>query len=151
MFLTTMENSKMLKDKDILALYRYLIEYEKCLKEQQGLFDIYNQSIINFRNEHQLFLGSINRKKDKERAEKYKNYILWKEGSLTKKNSVDRAHALLRRIRNAFAHVNLLDDQSGCFKLKDIEDNQKMTLDSVISYSLLYQFIEELKKTNNKY
>lgn len=146
-----MENNKTLEDKDVIVLYKYLCEYEKFLKNEYGQFNIYDEKIKRFKNDNKLYLGSINRMDDKKRAVKSNNYLLWKEGSLKSKNSnVDRAHALLRRIRNAFAHGNLIDNQNGTFHLKDADDNGP-TLDGTISYSLLYQLIEELRKTNNKH
>lgn len=146
-----MKINKTLEDKDVIVLYKYLCEYESCLKNEYGQFNIYDEKIKKFKNDNELYLGSINRKDDKKRAVKSNNYLLWKEGSLkSKKSSVDRAHALLRRIRNAFAHGNLIDNQNGKFHLKDVDDNGP-TLDGILSYSLLYQLIEELKKTNNKY
>lgn len=143
-----MENNKVLEDNDVLALYRYLFEYEKQLKNKRGQFNIYDENILKFKKDKELFLGSINREDDKKKAKKSKNYLLWKEGSLQKKHTnVDRAHALLRRIRNAFAHGDFVDNQKGFFLLKDVNDNQEVALDGVISYNLLYQFVEELKNT----
>lgn len=144
-----MKHNYKIEDKDVLLLYEYLCEYENYLKNEYGQFNIYDEKIKKFKNENKLFLGSVNRKDDKKRAVKSDNYLLWKEGSLKKKSKVDRAHALLRRIRNAFAHGNIINNQKGSFQLKD-EDEKEVTLDGVISYSLLYLLIEELKNTHIK-
>lgn len=144
-----MKHNYKIEDKDVLLLYEYLCEYEYYLKNEYGQFNIYDEKIKKFKNENKLFLGSVNRKDDKKRAVKSDNYLLWKEGSLKKKSKVDRAHALLRRIRNAFAHGNIINNQKGSFQLKD-EDEKEVTLDGVISYSLLYRLIEELKNTHIK-
>ena len=67
-----MENNKVLEDNDVLALYRYLFEYEKQLKNKRGQFNIYDENILKFKKDKELFLGSINREDDKKKAKKSK-------------------------------------------------------------------------------
>lgn len=103
------------------------------------------------KKENKIFFGSINNEEDKKRAQKFNNYFLWAEGAIRKKNAnVDRAHALLRRIRNAFAHGIITDKNKGYFELSDYDEKKGTdTLKGSISYDLLYQLIDVLKNTEN--
>ena len=51
-----MEYTQKLDDRDVLALYKYLCEYEDCLKEEYGRFNIYDENINKFKNKNELFL-----------------------------------------------------------------------------------------------
>lgn len=141
-------NKKMLKDKDILSFYQYLYEYEAEIKNEYGRFCIDDNNVNQFVTGNNIFLGSINNKNDIRKSTNYDNFILWEEGAINSKSNKDRAHALLRRIRNAFAHGKLIDKKSGFFELSDYDDKkQKDTLHGIISYQLLYELIDVLKET----
>lgn len=145
------DNKGKLKDNDILSLYAYLCEYEDHIKGRKDCFNIYDEAVEQFKKENQIYFGSINNNKDKKKAQKFKNYLLWAEGAIGKKGAkVDRAHALLRRIRNAFAHGIITDKNEGSFELSDYDEKKgKVTLQGSISYQLLYQLINVLKQSES--
>lgn len=140
-----------LKENDILSLYTYLCEYENHIKGRKDHFNIYDEAVEQFKKENKIYFGSINNKKDKKKAQQFENYLLWAEGAIGEKDAkVDRAHALLRRIRNAFAHRMIKDKNEGYFELLDYDEKKGTdTLKGSISYQLLYQLIDVLKNTEN--
>jgi len=140
-----------LHDKDILALYDYLLEYETYIKERINQFNIYDETVVQFRKDNRIYFGSIKNNEDKTKAQKFENHLLWAEGAVRKKNAnIDRAHALLRRIRNAFAHGMITNKNNTYFELRDYDKKKgSMTLQGCISCKLLYNLIRVLKNTDN--
>lgn len=134
---------------DITNLYHYACEYEVCIKPYPGSFDISNKNLDKFLNRYDIYLNTC-AQSNRSRAKKHEYYFLYEQYVKSKASGRDKAHHLLRHIRNSIAHgmVNMIDEKHQILELSDFSVNTgKDTMWAKISVPILYQLITKLIET----
>ncbi len=133
------QNKNNLSKEDVNSFYNYLCLYETEIKQQYGQYNFEHSDFINF--------CSKNKIERKNRKSKLDNKFYFETFQRDKIN--DKAHHLLRHIRNSVAH-GLVQKKGKNFILRDFNRNNKETMYGCIRVDLFWNFIKELIATSNK-
>lgn len=135
---------------DISNLYLYLYDYENEIKGAPGSFDITNKMIDEFIKKHDIYLDTCNKKK-LTTAKKHKFYFLFDQQKNSKVSKDDKAHHLLRHIRNSIAHclIKRNDQNSNVYEMTD-SNGHRNTMYGYINTSVFYQLITLLIQSKHK-
>lgn len=132
------QNKNNLSKEDVNSFYNYLCLYETEIKQQYGQYNFEDSDFINF--------CSKNKIERKNRKSKLDNKFYFETFQIDKIN--DKAHHLLRHIRNSVAH-GLVQKKGKNFILHDFNKNNKETMYGCIRVDLFWNFIEKLLLTKN--
>ncbi len=127
-----------LSKKEKIQLYDYLVHFEDNIKGNQGHYDFNDNQLQSFINSNDIEFCS--HKSKGTHTKKHDAYFQYEYANL------DRAHDLMRHIRNAIAHGNIVKSQ-GCFWLKDYNNFGTKTLDAKIKIDIFWDFLNELENT----
>lgn len=135
---------------DISNLYSFLCFYEQEIKKYPGSFDITKKTIDKFINKQDIYLDTCNKKK-LAKAKKHKYYFLYDQQKNSKASKNDKAHHLLRHIRNSIAHgrVKISIKDKKTYEMTDF-NGYRNTMYGLISLPVLYQLITILFKSKKK-
>jgi hypothetical protein len=133
------QNKNNLSKEDVNSFYNYLCLYETEIKQQYGQYNFEHSDFINF--------CSKNKIERKNRKSKLDNKFYFETFQRDKIN--DKAHHLLRHIRNSVAH-GLVQKKGKNFILRDFNRNNNETMYGCIRVDLFWNFIKELIATRNK-
>lgn len=123
-----------------IRLFDYLTHFEKNIKNNRGHYDLRNNQLQTFINENDISFCSHKAKGiDTKEHDAYFQYEYKYEG-------MDKAHDLMRHIRNAIAHGNIVK-KKGCFWLNDYNQNGTQTLEAKIPADIFWDFLTELENT----
>lgn len=137
---------------DIVRLFQYVCEHENNVKSNPGKFDISYKGINKIKNKYDIHFGTC-AQRNISKAKKHKFYLLFEQKKNSKASKDDKAHHLMRHIRNSIAH--------GYIKKKSIKKNKanieifeitdknpyRNTMRGEISVPALFQLISELIKS----
>ena len=132
-----------------IRFYDYIVLYELDICNAFGHYNIKSKSVLQFCEEHKILIGS-DCKKNEKMIHQYKYFILWDNTKPTKYKNVqtnDSGHNLLRHIRNAMAHGNIIAENRQTFSLKDYNSEKRRTMRGKISNKLFYELIEVIIAT----
>lgn len=132
------QNKNNLSKEDVNSFYNYLCLYETEIKQQYGQYNFEHSDFINF--------CSKNKIERKNRKSKLDNKFYFETFQRDKIN--DKAHHLLRHIRNSVAH-GLVQKKGKNFILRDFNRNNNETMYGCIRVDLFWNFIEKLLLTKN--
>ena len=121
-----------------VQLFDYLKHYENDIKANYGHYDLNDAQLQTFIDTNDIAFCSHKSKGAK--AKQHAAYFRYGY------NTTDKAHDLMRHIRNAIAHGNI-EKQQGCFLLKDYNNYGTMTLDAKIKTNVFWNFLNELENT----
>ena len=124
--------------KEKVQLFDYLNHYEETIKANHGHYDLNNNQLQAFINSNDITFCS--HKSIGTNAKKHAAYFRYQY------TSTDKAHDLMRHIRNAIAHGNI-KKQQGYFWLTDYNSNGTKTLDAKIKTDVFWNFLNELENT----
>ena len=123
-----------------IRLFDYLTRFEKKIKNNRGHYDLNNHHLQTFINENDISFCSHKAKGiDTKEHDAYFQYEYKYEG-------MDKAHDLMRHIRNAIAHGNVIKKDE-YFWLKDYTNKGTKTLDAKIKTNVFWNFLTELENT----
>lgn len=134
------------KGNDIPALYIFLIYFEKEIKSKSGSYNITDPAFISFCNLNNIKCKESIAKKETVKKDRNENYFFFS----TIKNVIsqnDKAHHLLRHIRNSIAHA-LIFKSKNYYYFKDFNSNNKLSMIGKIRIDLFNSFVAELVKTS---
>lgn len=83
-----------------IRLFDYLTRFEKKIKNNRGHYDLSNNQLQTFINENDIAFCSYQAKGTK--TKEHKAYFQYKY------TTTNKAHDLMRHIRNAIAHGNVI-------------------------------------------
>ena len=124
--------------KEKVQLFDYLNHYENNVKMNHGHYDLNNNQLQAFINANDITFCS--HKSIGTNAKKHAAYFRYQY------TSTDKAHDLMRHIRNAIAHGNI-EKRLGYFLLKDFNSYGTKTLDAKIKTGVFWNFLNELENT----
>ena len=124
--------------KEKVQLFDYLNHYENNVKMNHGHYDLNNNQLQAFINANDITFCS--HKSIGTNAKKHAAYFRYQY------TSTDKAHDLMRHIRNAIAHGNI-EKRQGYFLLKDFNSYGTKTLDAKIKTGVFWNFLNELENT----
>lgn len=131
---------------DIIALYKYVCRYEICIKSNKEQFNINNQELEKLIKAHDIYLDTCAKKK-LARAHKHKNYILFEQYCKSKASGKDKAHHLMRHVRNSIAHGHIKKDNAyENFILYD-NNGKNDTMWGKIGVKSFFELIEKLENS----
>lgn len=130
---------------EICRLYQFVCTYEYDIKEYPTHFDITSKDIEKLKKECDLYFDTL-AKKNFSKAYKYSYYILYEQNKRSKASKDDKAHHLMRHIRNSIAHGRIKKNPGDILIIKDC-NNTKDTMEGKISVKLLYRLIDVLIKS----
>lgn len=139
---------------DVVNLYHYICEYESFIKHEPGQFDISNKELDKFIRHYDIYFDTC-AKKNVSKAKKHDHYMLFEQNKNSKASKNDKAHHLLRHIRNSIAHgwISKVDGKTERYNLTD-NNGRKDTMWGYIGVKVLYQLITKLiesKKSESKW
>lgn len=131
------QNSNNLSKEDVCKFYEFVCAFEKTYKHEFGSFDIDNPCVQKFCEDNDIALGKRPKRQFRFVFEAYKP-----------KNKLqnDKAHHLLRHIRNSFCH-GLVTKRGRFFTLKDYNKAGNLSMDAQIREDLLWSLLGEIVKT----
>jgi hypothetical protein len=128
----------------ILKLYNYVVTYEHEISKDAGKYDFDNEILVQFCQEHSIALAPrASSSSVKEMSES--NYIMFVYND-RKAESKDKAHALLRHLRNAIAHarVSKTATNSTVLDITDVNGKDNISMRGKMEQDLLFSLIELL-------
>ncbi len=134
------------KRDDIPILYTFLISFEKDIKSKAGAYNIESSTFVKFCKSNGIKCKDSIAKKEIDKKDKTENYFFFS----TNRNIVskqDKAHHLLRHIRNSIAHA-LVSKKKQYYLLTDYNSNKNLSMNAKIRVDLFESFIAELVKTS---
>lgn len=130
-------NNNNLSKGDIVSFYSFVCLYEQEIKHCFGQFNIDSPAVVTFCQTNDIAFGKRPKRIYRFVFEAYKP-----KG----KPDNDKAHHLLRHIRNSFCH-SLISKQGKCFVIKDFNRAGNLSMDAIIREDLLWSLIDLLIKT----
>lgn len=121
-----------------VQLFDYLKHYENDIKANYGHYDLNDTQLQTFIDTNDIAFCSHKSKGAK--AKQHAAYFRYGY------NTTDKAHDLMRHIRNAIAHGNIVK-KKGCFWLNDYNQNGTQTLEAKIPADIFWDFLTELENT----
>lgn len=134
------------KGNDIPTLYTYLIFFEKVIKSKSGSYNIKLPAFISFCKLNGIKCKDSIAKKEIDKKDRNENYFFFS----TTKNLVsqnDKAHHLLRHIRNSIAHA-LISKSKNYYYFTDYNSNNNLSMTGKIRTDLFKSFVIELVKSS---
>lgn len=131
----------------VFKMYKYLTTYENTIAIYPGDFDLESKELQQFLVKQDIKIKPVSKSKFvKDLARN--NYIVYICGD-HKADYEDKAHDLLRHIRNAIGHALITKTAANraCFYLIDKNKNQSITMRGNIEESLFFALLEQLIKT----
>lgn len=138
-----MARKSKLSEKDIVHLYEYLCQYESELKTAAGKFDINDPNVQKVISENRIYLDSCNQQA-KRKISKHKYYVLYAHRSDNPLSKKDKAHHLLRHIRNSIAHGLINKESGNILRLTDLNQSGNMTMEGKIEFNVLKQLLSAI-------
>lgn len=140
--------NKLSKD-DIIELYKYVCRYETCIKPNKEQFDINNKELEKLIRMHDIYLDTC-AKKNHTKALKHRYHILYEQYSKSKASGKDKAHHLMRHIRNCIAHGYIQKDKADeNFILYD-NNGTRDTMSGKIGVKSFYELIKKLENSKKQ-
>lgn len=133
------------KHDDMPTLYSYLIVFERELKSKAGSFNIDAPSFILFCKTNNIKVANSLSKTELNKKDKYDNYVLFNSFANQVSKS-DKAHHLLRHIRNSIAHA-LIKKKKNYYYFEDYNSSMNLSMTAKIRIDLFDSFIFELTNT----
>lgn len=127
-----------LNKEEKVKLFNYLTHFEKNIKNNRGHYDLSNNQLQTFINENDIAFCSYQAKGIK--AKEHNAYFQYEY------QAANKAHDLMRHIRNAIAHGNITK-KDGYFWLNDYNQNGTQTLEAKIPTDIFWDFLTELENT----
>lgn len=134
---------------DIVRLFQYVYEYEGNIKESPGEFDISYNGIDKIKSKYDIYFDTCARK-NLAKARKHQFYLLFEQTKNSKASKDDKAHHLMRHIRNSIAHGHITKRSIKknkvnveIFEITD-KNHYRDTMWGQISASALFQLLSEL-------
>lgn len=121
-----------------IRLFDYLTRFEKKIKNNRGHYDLSNNQLQTFINENDIAFCSYQAKGTK--IKEHNAYFQYEY------QAANKAHDLMRHIRNAIAHGNITK-KDGYFWLTDYTTKGTKTLDAKIKTDVFWNFLTELENT----
>lgn len=121
-----------------IRLFDYLTRFEKKIKNNRGHYDLSNNQLQTFINENDIAFCSYQAKGIK--AKEHNAYFQYEY------QVANKAHDLMRHIRNAIAHGNITK-KDGYFWLTDYTTKGTKTLDAKIKTNVFWNFLTKLENT----
>lgn len=121
-----------------IRLFDYLTRFEKKIKNNRGHYDLSNNQLQTFINENDIAFCSYQAKGIK--AKEHNAYFQYEY------QAANKAHDLMRHIRNAIAHGNITK-KDGYFWLTDYTTKGTKTLDAKIKTNVFWNFLTKLENT----
>lgn len=121
-----------------IRLFDYLTRFEKKIKNNRGHYDLSNNQLQTFINENDIAFCSYQAKGIK--AKEHNAYFQYEY------QAANKAHDLMRHIRNAIAHGNITK-KDGYFWLTDYTTKGTKTLEAKIPTDIFWDFLTELENT----
>ena len=140
---------------DIVRLFQYVCEYETNVKVAPGKFDISCKRINKIKNKFDIYFDTC-AKRNIPKAKKHRFYLLFEQTKNSKASKDDKAHHLMRHIRNSIAHGYIskrsVKKNKGIEEIIEITDknHDRNTMCGEISINAFYQLIQELLKSKRK-
>ncbi len=128
----------LLNKKEKSKLYDYLSHYENDVKNNYGHYDLNNPQLQSFVDSNDIAFCS--NKAKGEQAMTHAAYFRYQY------KTADKAHDLMRHIRNAIAHGNIKKKGSNYY-LMDYNQCGTKTLDAKIPVDVFWNFLAELENT----
>ena len=137
-----------LSESNKARFYNFIVQYEKELCQDFGKFNIKDQTLASFCESNRILLGS-DCTSNSNKISQYKYYILWddRKPEKYKVKGNDSVHNLLRHLRNAMAHGNIISENQQKFSLADFNENKRRTMRGKISCTLLFSLLSCLIQT----
>lgn len=131
----------------VYKMYQYLTKYEKTIAKHAGEYDWNSVEFQQFLTNQNILIQPVSKSiyvKDLPQN----NYIAYVYGD-HKADYGDKAHDLLRHIRNAIGHALITKTavNKAHFYLTDKNKNQSITMRGNIEDSLFFAVLEQLIKT----
>lgn len=142
------KNNPIYPSKDsIYKMYKYLTVFETTIAKHAGEYDLNSYAFNQFIKNQNILIKPVSKSKyvkDKPRS----NYIVYIYGD-HKADYDDKAHDLLRHIRNAIGHALITKTalNKSYFNITDKNVNQSITMRGNIDESLFFALIEQLIQT----
>ena len=131
----------------VFKMYKYLTTYENTVAAHPGEFDLESKELQQFLVKQNIIIKPVSKSKFvKDLARN--NYIVYICGD-HKTEYDDKAHDLLRYIRNAIGHALITKTavNRACFNITDKNKNQSITMRGNIEESSFFALLEQLIKT----
>jgi len=131
----------------LFKMYKYLTTYENTIAIYPGDFDLESKELQQFLVKQDIIIKPVSKSKFvKDLARN--NYIVYICGD-HKMEYDDKAHDLLRHIRNSIGHALITKTAANraCFNLIDKNKNQSITMRGNIEEALFFALLEQLIKT----
>lgn len=134
---------------DVEKLYIYVCEYAANIEGNPGSFDITNPTLCELLKKHDIYLDSFN-KTNVAKTKRHVNYILFEQYVKSKASRNDKAHHLLRHLRNSIAHGLIKKIKTKNIEYYELADkNEKRgTMMGTIKVQVFYSLIENLINSN---
>lgn len=131
----------------VFKMYRFLTTYENSIATHPGEFDLESKELQQFLAKQNIIIKPVSKSKFVKDLPR-NNYIVYICGD-HKTGYDDKAHDLLRHIRNSIGHALITKTASNraCFKLSDKNKNQSITMRGNIEESLFFALLDQLIKT----
>lgn len=130
-------NSNNLSKDDICKFYEFVCAYEKDYKYSFGNFNIDDPQVKKFCDDNDIAFGKRPKRTYQFVFEAYKP---------KNKRQNDKAHHLLRHIRNAFCH-GLVTKKGKRFSFKDYNKLGNVSMEAEIREDLLWGLLDAIIKT----
>lgn len=127
-----------INNKEKVKLFDYLTLFEHEIKNNHGHYDLNDNQLQTFINENDIAFCSYQAKGTK--TKEHKAYFQYKY------TTTNKAYDLMRHIRNAIAHGNVIK-KDGYFWLTDYTNKGTKTLDAKIKTDVFWIFLTELENT----
>lgn len=127
-----------INNKEKVKLFDYLTLFEHEIKNNHGHYDLNDNQLQTFINENDIAFCSYQAKGIK--AKEHNAYFQYEY------QAANKAHDLMRHIRNAIAHGNVIK-KDGYFWLTDYTTKGTKTLEAKIPTDIFWDFLTELENT----
>lgn len=131
----------------VFKMYKFLTQYEKTIAKDAGRYNLESDALQQFLIKQDIRIQPVSKSKYVKDLPR-KNYIVYIYGD-HKTPYDDKAHDLLRHIRNAIGHALITKTavNRACFYLTDKNQKQSTTMRGNIEESLFFALLEQLIKT----
>ncbi|MBD5271195.1 MAG: hypothetical protein HDS40_02925 [Bacteroides sp.] len=134
----------------VYKMYTYLKNFERSLANETGAFDFSSAKFQKFLIDKDILLKPVSKARYVQDLPR-KNYIVYVYGD-RKEGAEDKAHDLLRHLRNAIGHA-LISKIAHNKPILDITDRNRkgtVTMRGNIDEKLLFEIIEQIIATKKQ-
>lgn len=128
-------------------LYELLDKLNKAIKENIGHYDLGSPILQNFLSINDIKIDSLGKRNIKKYKSQHNFILVNFESANSKSKITDKAHDVLRHLRNSLAHSLVFQKGKNEYQLIDKNKADNESMNALIRKDLLFTLVDEIMGT----